>query len=159
MILGRQLQALREKAGLSYDEAAREIYASPWTVRRMEQPEGKLKPLAVKALLTAYGVTSPAEIEVFLALAREASTPGWWRSYGDVLPAWFATSVGLEEAAELIRGYEPACVPGLLQNEDYARALIATGHPGAPAGEIDRLVALRMARQQILTRPAPPRLW
>ena len=104
MILARQLQALREKAGMSYEQAAEAIYASPWTGRRMERAEGGLKPLSVKGLLLAYGITDVREIDAFLALAREASTPGWWHSYNDVLPAWFRTSVGLEEAASLIRG-------------------------------------------------------
>src|SRR6266852_9502669 len=107
MILARQMQALREKAGMSYEQAAAAIYSSPWTIRRMERAEGGLKPLTVKSLLLAYGITDVREIDAFLALAREASTPGWWHSYTDVLPSWFRTSVGLEEAASLIRGYEP----------------------------------------------------
>jgi len=159
MILGRQLHELREKAGLSYEQAAEAIYASPWTIRRMERAEGNLKPLAVKGLLAAYGITDEREVSAFLALGRDAARPGWWHSYSDVLPAWFRVSVGLEEAAELIRGYDPHCVPGLLQTEDYARALIATGFPDAPAEETGRRVALRLARQQLLARPHPPKLW
>jgi transcriptional regulator with XRE-family HTH domain len=159
MILGRQLQALREKAGLSYDQAAAVIYTSPNTVRRMERAEGGLKPLNVKSLLTAYGVTSPAEIDAFLDLARDASKPGWWHGYDDVLPSWFRTLIGLEEAATLIRGYDPQWVPGLLQTPDYARASVATGFPDATAEEVQRRVELRLARQHILDRPDPPRLW
>ena len=86
MILGRQLQALREKAGMSYEQAAEAIYSSPWTIRRMERAEGGLKPLTVKCLLIAYGVTDVREIDAFLSLARDASKPGWWHSYNDVLP-------------------------------------------------------------------------
>src|SRR6266516_627063 len=186
MILARQLQALREKAGLSYEQAAEAIYASSWTIRRMERAEGALKPLSVKALLVAYGVTDAREIDTFLALAREASKPGWWHRASDVLPAWFRVSLGLEEAAALIRGYEPQCVPGLLQTEADARALITQGHPGKTQGhpvetqghpretqghpgesgdsgdtaaEADRLVQVRMTRQQVLLRPHPPKLW
>ena len=159
MILGRQLQALREKAGMTYDQAAAVIYASPNTVRRMERAEGSLKPLNVKSLLTAYGITSPADIDAFLDLARDASKPGWWHGYDDVLPAWFRTLIGLEEAATLIRGYDPQSVPGLLQTPDYARASVATGFPDATAEEVQRRVELRLARQHILDRPDPPRLW
>src|SRR5260370_31214141 len=159
MILARQLQALREKAGLTHEQAAEAIYASPWTVRRMERAEGGLKPLAVKGLLLAYGITDVREIDAFLSLAREASTPGWWHSYSDVLPSWFRVFPGLEQAAELIRGYEPHCVPGLLQTEDYARATVLAGYPDAPAEETGRRVALRISRQLLLTRPGPPRLW
>jgi hypothetical protein len=159
MILARQLQALREQTGLSYEQAADAIYSSQWTIRRMERAEGGLKPLTVKSLLTAYGVTDAREIDAFLALCRDASKPGWWHSYDDVLPGWFRTFVGLEEAATLMRGYAPHWVPGLLQTPDYARASVRTGFPDATADQAERRVALRLARQQILTRPAPPRLW
>jgi hypothetical protein len=159
MILGRQLQALREKAEMSVDEAAEAIYSSPFTIRRMERAEGGLKPLTVKSLLIAYGVLGADQIEAFLSLCRDASKPGWWHSFSDVLPDWFRTYVGLEEAAALIRGYEPHWVPGLLQTEEYARASVRTGFPDAPDSEVDRRVTLRLARQQILARPKPPRLW
>ena len=159
MILGRQLQALREKSGLTYEQAAEEIYASAWTLRRMEKADVGLKLNYVKSLLLAYGVTDIREIDAFLDLAREANKPGWWHSYTDVLPSWFRVFPGLEQAAELIRGYEPHCVPGLLQTEDYARALATAGYPDAPAEETGRRVDLRMARQQILSRSDPPQLW
>jgi transcriptional regulator with XRE-family HTH domain len=159
MILGRQLQALREKAGMSYDQAAAAIYSSSYTIRRMERAEGGLKPLTVKSLLMAYGITDVREIDAFLALARDASKPGWWHSYDDVLPSWFRTLIGLEEAATLIRGYDPHAIPGLLQTPDYARASVRTGFPDATDEEISRRVDLRLARQHILKRPDPPRLW
>jgi transcriptional regulator with XRE-family HTH domain len=159
MILGRQLQALREKAGMSYEQAGEAIYSSQWTIRRMERAEGGFKPLTVKSLLMAYGVTDVREIDAFLSLSRDATKPGWWHSYDDVLPSWFRTFVGLEEAASLIRGYEPHWVPGLLQTPDYARASVRVGFPDATGDEAERRIALRLARQQILTRPDPPRLW
>jgi hypothetical protein len=159
MILGRQLQALREKAEMSFDEAAAAILSSPFTIRRMERAEGGFKPLTVKSLLIAYGVTDQHEIEAFLSLCRDAAKPGWWHSYGNALPDWFRTFVGLEEAASLIRGYEPHWVPGLLQTEDYARASLRTGFPHDPESEVERRVMLRLARQKILDRPDPPHLW
>jgi transcriptional regulator with XRE-family HTH domain len=159
MILGRQLQALREKAGLSYAQAAEVIYSSEWTVRRMERAEGGLKPLTVKALLIAYGVTDVREIDAFLALARDASKPGWWHRYGDALPDWFKVAVGLEESASLIRAYQPQVVPGLLQTEAYVRAITATSFPAEKPEDSERRVALRLARQDLLNRPAPPEYW
>jgi DNA-binding XRE family transcriptional regulator len=159
IILGRQLEALRERAGLSHDQAAAAILASPWTIRRIERAEGGLKLNYVRSLLLAYGITSEREISTFLDLAREANRPGWWHSYDDVLPPWFRVFPGLEQAATLIRGYEPQCVPGLLQTPDYARALhLASGHV-VSAEAADRTVDLRIARQQVLTRPDPPHLW
>jgi hypothetical protein len=159
MILARQLQALREKAELSYEQAAEAIYSSEWTIRRMERAEGGFKPLTVKSLLIAYGITDTREIDTFLALAREASKPGWWHRYDDVLPAWFRTAVGLEEAATLIRAYEPQVVPGLLQTEGYIRAITAASLPAATQNFNERTVALRLARQQLLHRPDPPGYW
>jgi len=67
MILARQLQELREKAGMSYEQAAGAIYSTPWTIRRMERAEGGLKPLTVKSVLLAYGVTDVREIDAWHA--------------------------------------------------------------------------------------------
>jgi hypothetical protein len=96
---------------------------------------------------------------VLLTLARQANTPGWWREYGDVLPNWFETYLGLEQAASVIRTYEPQLVPGLLQTEDYARAIMLLRHLRVSYGEIERRVALRMARQAFLSQPGAPDLW
>jgi hypothetical protein len=159
MILGKQMQALREKAGMTYEQAAAAIYSSPWTIRRMEGAEGGLKPLTVKSLLMAYGVTDVREVDAFLSLSREASKPGWWHSYDDVLPSWFRVALGLEESASLIRAYEPQVIPGLLQTEGYIRAITAASFPGAAGHETERRVALRLARQDLLTRPGAPTYW
>ena len=159
MLLARQLQALREKAGMTYEQAAEAIYSSPWTIRRMERAGGGLKPLTVKSLLMAYGITDIREIDAFLALARDASKPGWWHSYDDVLPSWFRTAVGLEESASLIRSYQPQVVPGLLQAEGYIKAITAASFPAATEEETERRVALRLARQELLRRPDPPGYW
>jgi transcriptional regulator with XRE-family HTH domain len=159
MILGRQLQALREKAGLSYQQAADAIYSSEWTIRRIEAGKGALKPLNIKSLLVTYGVTDVREIDAFLGLARDASRPGWWHTYSDVLPDWFKVAVGLEESASLIRAYEPQVVPGLLQTEGYVRAITAASFPSEQQGDSERRVALRLGRQDLLKRPAPPEYW
>jgi transcriptional regulator with XRE-family HTH domain len=159
MILGRQLKALREKADLSYQQAAEAILSSEWTVRRYESADGGLKPLTLKSMLIAYGVTDVREIDAFLSLARDASKPGWWHHYEDVLPSWFKVAVGLEESASLIRAYEPQVVPGLLQTEDYIRAITAASFPSENEEDWERRVALRLARQDLLKRPGPPQYW
>jgi hypothetical protein len=76
-----------------------------------------------------------------------------------VLPDWFQVYVGLEEAASLIRLYEVQFVPGLLQTADYARAVIRSARPSTSPEEVERRVGLRMARQDVLTKPGGPRLW
>ncbi|MFF3445629.1 helix-turn-helix domain-containing protein [Streptomyces sp. NPDC002667] len=159
VVLGRRLQELREAAGLKREEAARVLRVAPATVRRMETAEVSLKIPYVQVLLTTYGVDD-AEVETFVALAEEANEPGWWQRYHDVLPDWFSMHVSLEGAARLIRSYEPHFVPGLLQTEEYARAVLEAGTVGQTgAGAIDRHVALRMKRQALLTRENPPHLW
>ena len=105
-----------------------------------------------------YGVTDPVEVGELLVLAREANAPGWWHHYGDVLPQWFRTFVDLESAATLIRTYEGQFVPGLLQTDDYMRAVIHEASLESPE-EVGRRVRLRLARQTLLTREDPPRLW
>lgn len=160
MVLGKRLQDLREKAGLTYEDAGQALDVTHATIRRMEKAEVGLKLPYVEKLLTTYGITAPEEIGGFLALAREANRPGWWHSFRDVLPDWFSAFVSLEGEAGVIRAYEPHYVPGLLQTPDYAGAVLRAGLPHASAAEIERLVALRIERQSLLTRAeAAPLLW
>lgn len=158
IVLGKRLQDLREKAGLTLEQAAKALRVNATTVRRMERAEVGLKLLYVERLLETYGVER-TEIDDFVQLAEEANRPGWWHRFRDVLPDWFSVYVSLEGAAYLIRAYEPHFVPGLLQTEDYARAVLQVGFPAASRQELDRRVALRMERQELLRRPDAPRLW
>lgn len=160
MILGRQLEELRIRAGLSFEQAAESIGVSHSTIRRMEAAKvARLRLPDVEKLLQYYGVRDQQEIDTFLKSAREANKRGWWHTYRDVMPDWFAAYLSLEQAALHIRAYEPEFVHGLLQTPAYARALLSAGNPHASSVATERRVALRMRRQEILTRPEPPRLW
>ncbi|HEY8452980.1 MAG: helix-turn-helix transcriptional regulator [Micromonosporaceae bacterium] len=159
ILLGAQLRRLREAKGVTREAAGWEIRASESKISRMELGKVGFKERDVADLLTLYGVTDERERQALLELARKANAPGWWHVYGDLLPSWFQAYLGLEGAAQLIRTYEMQLVPGLLQTEDYARAVIRIGHPGASVADIERRVDLRMTRQQVLTRAQPPRLW
>ncbi|MGW1200115.1 helix-turn-helix transcriptional regulator [Streptomyces sp. NPDC002536] len=159
VVLGKRLQELREKAGLSFEEAGRALDVTHATVRRMEKAEVGLKIPYVEKLLGLYGITDPEEVEGFVALAREANRPGWWHRFRDVLPEWFSAFVALEGEANLIRAYEPHYVPGLLQTEDYARAVLRAGMPHAPDADVERAVAVRRERQGLLRREKAPLLW
>jgi Domain of unknown function (DUF5753) len=99
------------------------------------------------------------EVADFLVLARQANAPGWWHHYGDLLPQWFRAYVDLESAARLIRTYEGQFVPGLLQTEDYMRALVGGAQLQDSPEEAERRVALRLGRQALLQREDAPRLW
>jgi uncharacterized protein DUF5753 len=113
----------------------------------------------VADLLTLYGITDERERGAILALARRANVPGWWHPYRDILPSWFERYLSLEQASGAIRTYEPQLVPGLLQTQECARAVIQLGNPGASADDIERRVALRMKRQKVLIQPGAPNLW
>ncbi|RAN92935.1 helix-turn-helix domain-containing protein [Micromonospora saelicesensis] len=159
MLLGAQLRRLRESSGVTREGAGWEIRSSESKISRMELGRVGFKERDVADLLTLYGVTEDHERDALLKLARDANSPGWWHRYGDVLPSWFQSYLGLEAAAALIRSYEVQFVPGLLQTPEYARAVVLLGHGAAGPGEIDRRVALRMQRQQLLQRQNPPQLW
>jgi hypothetical protein len=159
MLLGAHLRRLREAQGVSREDAGWEIRSSESKISRLELGRVGFKERDVEDLLTLYGVDDEEERERLRTLAREANNPGWWHRFGDVLPGWFQSYLGLEAAASLIRTYEVQFVPGLLQTKEYARAVVQLGHRRAPAEEIERRVALRIARQQVLTRADPPQFW
>lgn len=159
MLLGAQLRRLREAKGVTREGAGWEIRSSESKISRMELGRVGFKERDVADLLTFYGVTAVQEREALLKLARDANSPGWWHRYGDVLPGWFQSYLGLEAAAALIRSYEVQFVPGLLQTPEYARSVVLLGHRGAAIDEVDRRVELRMQRQQVLDRADPPQLW
>jgi transcriptional regulator with XRE-family HTH domain len=159
MLVGARLRRLRTEMGLTREEAAEAIRASEWKIHRLENGQVGFKERDIVDLLRLYEVTDPGEVAEFVALAREANTPGWWQHYGDVLPQWFRTYVDLEAAASLIRTYEGQFVPGLLQTDDYMRAVVYGAHLEDSGEEVGRRVRLRMARQILLTREQPPRLW
>jgi transcriptional regulator with XRE-family HTH domain len=161
-LLGLHLRRLREERGISRAEAAEVIRGSESKISRLELGRLSFRERDVGDLLTCFGVADPDTRETILTLVREANAPGWWRSFSDVLPTWFERYVGLESAASAIRTYEAQFIPGLLQTEEYARAVTRAGQlPGRTSGvfDIDRKVGLRAARQRILARADPPRVW
>ncbi|WP_203921262.1 helix-turn-helix domain-containing protein [Rugosimonospora africana] len=159
MLLGAHLRRLREAQGVSREDAGWEIRSSESKISRMELGRVSFKERDVADLLSLYGLDDEEERGRLLTLARDANTPGWWHRFGDVLPNWFQSYLGLEAAASLIRTYEVQFVPGLLQTEDYAREVVRLGHGKAGADEIERRVGVRITRQQLLARTNPAQLW
>jgi hypothetical protein len=160
MLLGAHLRRMREAHGVTREEAGYAIRSSESKISRIELGRVSFKERDIADLLTLYGMArDDPERDRLLGLAREANKTGWWHRYGDVLPSWFLSYLGLEAAASLIRTYEVQFVPGLLQTRDYARAVVRLGHQRAPDAEVERRVDLRLARQNLLTRPRPPQLW
>ncbi|HLH59417.1 MAG TPA: helix-turn-helix transcriptional regulator [Streptosporangiaceae bacterium] len=145
ILLGTHLRRLRESKGISAQEAAKVIRGSESKISRIELGRNAIREIDILDLLTYYGV-APADREQLLTLAEQANRPGWWHRYNDILPEWFQTYVGMEESAASIRIYEPQFVPGLLQTEDYAGAVLALGDFGPD--EAERHVLLRKERQR-----------
>jgi hypothetical protein len=159
MLVGAQLRRLRTEQGISREQAGAAIRASEWKIHRLENGQVGFKDRDIVDLLRFYGVDDPGQVADFLVLAREANAPGWWHHYGDVLPQWFRAYVDLESAAVLIRTYEGQFVPGLLQTEDYMRAVVGGGHLEDLPEEAEHRVQLRLGRQALLERADAPRLW
>jgi transcriptional regulator with XRE-family HTH domain len=159
MLVGARLRRLRERAGRTREAAAAKIGSSGSKISRLELGRTGFKQRDVAELLTFYGVTDEHERQALLGLAEQANVPGWWQRYDDVVPSWLEPYIGLEQAASLMRSYTVQFVPDLLQTEEYARAVLRLRQPHDADARLDRRVALRMARQQILHRPAPPKVW
>jgi transcriptional regulator with XRE-family HTH domain len=145
ILLGTHLRRLRESKGITARQAAASIRASESKISRIELGRNAIREIDVLDLLTLYGV-SPAEREQLLTIAEQANRPGWWHRYNDILPEWFQAYVGMEEAAQSIRLYEPQFIPGLLQTEPYSAAVIALGD--FPIEDRERHVVLRKERQR-----------
>jgi transcriptional regulator with XRE-family HTH domain len=159
MLLGARLRRLRQAAGITRDSAGDAIRSSGSKISRLELGRTGFKQRDVSDLLTLYGVGGDdAERDIMLGLAAQANSSGWWHEYANVLPVWFEPYLGLEQAASLIRSYEVAFIPGLLQTEDYARA-VARLPDGVSEAQVEQRVSLRLQRQQILHRPDPVHLW
>src|ERR1700759_2393235 len=159
MLVGIQLHRFRETAGITPDQAAYEIRASRSKISRMENGLVRFKERDVTDLLTLYGITDEQIRGRLVTLARQASTPGWWSNYGDIMTDWFESYLGLEAAASVIRTFELQFVHGLFQTQDYARAVAMPGHTTAPGAESDRRVSLRLKRQDLLHGSQPPQVW
>ncbi|MGY6654499.1 helix-turn-helix domain-containing protein [Amycolatopsis sp. TRM77291] len=153
--LASELRRLREAADLTIDEVSEKLECSASKVSRIETGHVGVTPRDARDMLELYGIAGD-EQEALVQLAREARKRGWWHAYNEVFTGTF---VGLEADASSLRAFQALLVPGLLQTERYARAVIRAMRPDAEDAEIRRRVAARMARQELLTDPSPPEYW
>ena len=156
--LTTELRRLREQAGLTCEDVGQRLECSGTRISRMETGRISARPGDVRELLEIYGVTG-AEADSLVQLARDARRKGWWHSYGRVLPPWFEAYIGLESDAARLRDFQPLVVPGLVQTEGYARAVLRAAPHAGRSEDVDRQVALRMQRQAILDQASPPEAW
>jgi len=156
--LAAELRELRRKSGKSRDEVAAYVGVAPSTITKIENASAAARPADVAMMLTLYGVEEPRR-EVLMTLARDARRRGWWQAYSGAIPQWFEVYVGLEEEASKICTWENEQIDGLLQTEDYMRALFQAELIVPSDEEIDRRVAVRLKRQERLLATDAPELW
>ena len=153
--LGRYLRDLRNRQHITVKTAAEELEWSETKIWRIETGQTSLRSHDVEIMCRIYAAP-PDLTEALMGLAKETKAKGWWQSYGDVIPENFDIYLGLEEAASQLAWYEPELVPGLLQTDGYARAVITADNPAVDPGEIGRRVQLRIERQALIQRPTAP---
>ena len=156
--LALELRRLREAARLTCEEVAEHLECSASKISRVETGRVSVSPRDVRDMLELYGVPEQQR-DSLVQLSRDSRQKGWWHAYSDPVNPQFTTYVGLESAASEIRVYEVNIIPGLLQTQDYARTMIKAGMMNGRHEDVERKVALRMARQPALTRDDPPMLW
>ncbi|MFI5936070.1 helix-turn-helix domain-containing protein [Actinoplanes sp. NPDC051494] len=153
--LGAELRRYRDGAGVTIDVVADRLGCSPSKVSRIETGHTSATPRDVKDMLDIYGVDGAVSDEL-VQIAREARQKGWWHPFSTVLTGAY---VGLEAAARSVRSYEQQVVPGLLQTDKYAIAMIRAARVGDADQKIEQRVRVRMARQALLIQDDPIDLW
>jgi transcriptional regulator with XRE-family HTH domain len=150
-----ELRRLRDAARVTIDHVADQLECSASKISRIETGHTSATPRDVRDMLEIYGVLG-AECDELVQIAREARQKGWWHPYSTVLTGAY---VGLEAAAQSVRAYEQQVVPGILQTEEYAKAMIKAARPDITADEVDRRVRVRLGRQSLLNQDDPIELW
>lgn len=157
--LGSELRRLRELHSYKLEEVAERLGLAPSTLSRIETGKSPTRTAYLTAMLDLYQVDESAQRQGMLNMAREGHRKGWWAAWEDVLPTGFDVYVGLEAEAASVRAYESLVVHGLLQTESYARTVMTTVRRRQTAEQVERLIALRMQRQAVLSREDPLDLW
>jgi transcriptional regulator with XRE-family HTH domain len=161
--IGRRFEALRQRAGLTQEDAARKLERGRATLGRIEEGDDRVRfrEIDVKSMLALFKATDQ-ETELLLALTAETRNgrrKSWWHDYTETaLPGWFGLYVSLEDGAETIRQYEAELIPGLLQTRAYAEQVIRVPAGYIAEDETERRVRVRVERQSLLTRPRAPHL-
>lgn len=156
--LGAMMRKLRARKGLTLEEAGGLVGVSKATVSRYETQAGPVKWIVIDALCREYGATE-AERKAVVGLAKDAKQQGWWSSFADSIPESMNLLLTLENEAVGENHFACVYVPGLLQTRAYSTALQKANEVPLEPAEIERLVDIRMKRQEILARSKPMRLW
>lgn len=153
--LAQELRVLRGRVGISLDEVAKELECDASWLSRVERAERGIRPKDVKSLLNLYEVTDAARRQELLELSRRAGVRDWWHRFRKNLKPRFEVYLGLEADASTIRTYQTQMVPGILQTPGYTAAIIAEMDVEG-AVDVDEIISIRHARQEILRREDQP---
>ncbi len=151
--LGLRLRKLRTGLGMTVEEVADKLLCSPAKVSRMETAARRPSPRDVRDLCALYGVDESGTAEL-MQLARQAREQVWWREYEDLN---LTPYIGLEQEASSITCFCMYYIPGLVQTEDYARAMIKGVLPGIDPNILEGRVEVRRRRQELFESENPPR--
>lgn len=157
--LASELRGLRSAASLTREEVSEQTGLNSATLYRIETAKVRPQRRTLVALLDKYGVTEEDRRAEMVALSRQATELDWLHRYESALPEAHLTYISFEAEARSIRNYESLFVPGLLQTEDYARAVITGVLPFASKDEVEHRVEARMQRKPFLARKPPLQLW
>lgn len=157
--LGRILRDLREGQGMTGDEVGAALERSASWVSRIEIGKQGMRVRDLRDLLVLYGMTDDKVRSELEELAKEGKARGWWNKYGEAITGPYSAYIGFEAEASELLCYETVVMPGLLQTEEYARALFSNVHPPHSGDAVERRARIRMARQALLSRVDPVRLW
>ena len=149
------LRRARESASLTQATAADALDWSMSKLVRIEAGSVGVSITDLRALLALYGVDDADQVEELVTMARASKERPWFSKYEKVLTPAFAQYLGYEESASVIRGFQPLTIPGLLQTDDYARAVIEASR----VDQVDERVELRTIRQDLLERPDRPEIY
>lgn len=154
--LRAELRSARQDAGFTQEEVAAALDWSLSKVIRIEAGSMGISTNDLRELLNYYQIIDPDRIDRLIGLAQAARAPSWWSGYRDVASQGLLQLVGYETVACVARSFEPLLIPGLLQTEEYARAIIRQFLDRLAPRSVDSLVEFRMRRQEILGQADGP---
>lgn len=155
--LGQELRKLREQKGMTAEEVAERLLVSQSKISRLENGRRSISPRDVRDLCGVYEVDDQRMVDSLMQMAKESRQQGWWNAFGD-MP--YSVYIGLETAAASLRIYQSLVVPGLLQTQPYAEAVISGSAPEVSAADVEKRVQVRMRRQDRMRDTAQPlRIW
>jgi transcriptional regulator with XRE-family HTH domain len=157
--LGSELRKLREDHSIKLEEVAESLGVAASTLSRIETGKAPTKSIYLTAMLDLYGVSDSSQRQILVDMAREGHRKGWWSVYDDVLPTGLGIYIGLEAEAASVRSFEGEVIHGLFQTPDYARAILREVQVRDTDEQVERLVDLRMKRQDVLERDPPLDVW